>query len=382
MRKLALAVLALTMFSCSDSAKKEEPIRAGRPSATATATVAPTEAPEIFVDPDVTRPPEPTVTQLPIGVPGTVVPSTGGCIVLDTKGPAKVGEKFTFKGKSKCPDRVLHLEITVDEWPIGTTTITANDTWELDYTFEQAGEARDLVINGFDGDWKFKEYYRMPFKVLVGAKPEPTVKPAYHYTRLKYEGLDLTAKNSLPHTKDVSLLPEAVDEEVGFRIYALGLLPQANSKTLFLAAVAYGIVPRHGNAQCAVTTSSVLEQAHKLADRADIAKYFSKAQRDSKEDPLSCTDRVETYLAKLGWNYFKYSAYIAPRGAIALAEGRYSFCGVSKHSGHIYTILTDGSLLSPSSEFDLIADNSGYSRMYGAKTGGFWLPNGVYPLKR
>jgi hypothetical protein len=109
-----------------------------------------------------------------------------------------------------------------------------------------------------------------------------------------------------------------------------------------------------------------------------VASIFSKSRREDAADYLSCTDRVESELRRLGWNYFFKSAYQIPTSAIALESGRYNFCGTKSHSGHIYTVLEDrGGGLS-----DLIADNGGYSHVYSGKTEGFWLPPGVYPIRR
>jgi hypothetical protein len=181
----------------------------------------------------------------------------------------------------------------------------------------------------------------------------------------------------LAHTKSVKVDMGMTLEE-GRRFYFEGLLPQALSKSDFVAAVNKGVVPRYGWAQCAVTTASVLEHAALRALLPAVASRFNKQRRESSKDLLSCTDEVEVELKRLGWSYYFKTDFVAPTGAIALEKGRYNKCGTVDHSGHIYTIMKDNGIAEP----DVIADNGGYNHVYMAPTGGFWLPPGVYPAKR
>ncbi len=181
----------------------------------------------------------------------------------------------------------------------------------------------------------------------------------------------------LTHTKNVKVDMGMTPDE-GRRFYFEGLLPQAQSKSDFVAAVNKGVVSRYGWAQCAVTTSSVLEHAALRVSLAAVASRFNKQRRDSSEDLLSCTDEVEVELRRLGWTYYFKNSFVAPTGAIGLEKGRYNKCGTVDHSGHIYTIIKDNGIMEP----DVIADNGGYNHVYMAPTGGFWLPPGVYPSKR
>lgn len=196
---------------------------------------------------------------------------------------------------------------------------------------------------------------------------------------LRSPGNDATVDGfaRLQHTKSIAVT-QTMTEAEGRQFYFTGLLPQAQNKSEFTKAVKEGEVPRYGWAQCAVTTSSVLEHAAIKSGVTKLAPIFSRERREHSSDPLSCTDEVEVELRRLGWFYYFKDKWKAPPGAIGLEKGRYNKCGTPDHSGHIYTILEDRGAAAN----DFIADNGGYGHVYKAATGGFWLPPGVYPLLR
>jgi len=194
---------------------------------------------------------------------------------------------------------------------------------------------------------------------------------------LEVTNQDTTGYKIFSHTKNVDA-SGALTIEQGRLLFFDGITPQIDSKDRFWHAAVEGVVPRYGSAQCAVTQSSILEHAAVSVSMGWFASMFNKQRRDDPSDPLSCTDEVETQLRKYGWLYYSKDLYVAPKGSIALMKGRYSFCGVPQHSGHIYSMLEDRGV----GGNDLIADNGGYGVVYKYETGGFWLPLGVYPKKR
>ena len=98
--------------------------------------------------------------------------------------------------------------------------------------------------------------------------------------------------------------------------------------------------------------------------------------------------------------------YLAPRGAIGARSPRYKCQGTKNGSGHIYFITKDGAertqFPNPTNENDppeegisgpkwqikdLHAENLNffdhvYMQWQEGYTDGFWLPPGIYPLKR
>jgi hypothetical protein len=286
------------------------------------------------------------------------------------------GVDYKFDGEASSDIRSVNFE--VDGWPLGNADVNEG-LFSLTYSFTSAKEDRLLVVVGIGSDASVivrKEYRITVYEPI----PQPVgyeAMAAEIGVKLDPLGIFLEGYKQLGHTKSVEV-DKAMSEEEGRKLFFDGIYPQAKSKTDFLSAVALGVIPRYGNAQCAVTTSSVIEHAALRVRFQNVAAIFNKARREAPGDLLSCTDEVETELRKLGWNYFYKKDYVVPTSAIALMGGRYSFCGVKNHSGHIYTVLEDRGV----GVGDLIADNGGYSHVYGNQTEGFWLPPGVYPTAR
>ena len=112
----------------------------------------------------------------------------------------------------------------------------------------------------------------------------------------------------------------------------------------------------------------------------------------------------------LGFIYFFKKDYFAPRGAIGALVGRHQYQGTPHGSDHIYFITKDGSkrtkFPNPENSWDdehgnhekgingekwqikdLHAENLDffdhvYMQWTNGYTEGFWLPPGIYPLKR
>lgn len=187
--------------------------------------------------------------------------------------------------------------------------------------------------------------------------------------------LDTSASLALPHTR--SLQPKnALSESDGRRLFFLGMHAQASTKASFYSAQRDGLIDPI--APCAQATSSVLEEAAKKASLTKVARIFS----DHKGD-FSPTHNVEIAMRDLGFQYYLKKKYKAPRGAIGLLAGRGPFHGTPNHSYHIYSIYEDNGV----GKLDMINDDGGFAHIYegpgaGAGTEGFWLPPGVYPIKR
>lgn len=154
------------------------------------------------------------------------------------------------------------------------------------------------------------------------------------------------------------------------------LRKQSDDKNAFNMRVNIGTKPEYGNAQCAVTTASVLEGAALLAGMNGIAELFSKKHRDNGEFAL--THQIEIMLKRLGFVMYDKSKYWAPRGAIALMEGRYAFAGCEQHSGHVYTMHIDQGV----GQKDIINDNGGFEHLYNNLTESFFVPEGITVNKR
>jgi hypothetical protein len=124
------------------------------------------------------------------------------------------------------------------------------------------------------------------------------------------------------------------------------------------------------------------------------------------EDDCVQVTGVEKKLRRLGFLYFLKKDYLAPRGAIGARAPRWKYQGTENGSGHIYFITKDGAkrtqFPNPGQENepaetgingpkwqikDLHAENLDffdhvYIQWENGYTEGFWLPPGIYPLKR
>jgi hypothetical protein len=129
---------------------------------------------------------------------------------------------------------------------------------------------------------------------------------------------------------------------------------------------------------CATTNSQVMKAAALKAGQSWIATLFKNPH------DYYPTHNNEYQLYLLGWNYYLKSEYVAPPASIGMWD-RYTFTGIPGHSGHVYVIFKDGGLNGP----DLVGDNTrrkddphGHPYRMPGSTQGFWLPPGVYPIKR
>lgn len=176
------------------------------------------------------------------------------------------------------------------------------------------------------------------------------------------------------HLKDVKADLKLSDSEAS-RMWE-ALYWQISSEVYFNERINLGFKDSYGNAQCAISTSSVLEGAAMKAGLFLVSELFSKAKRDA--DQFALTHQVEIMLKRLGFRMYSNELYVAPTGSIALMNGRYSFAGCSQHSGHIYSIYQDKGAW----KFHQICDNGGYNHEYKNLTESFFVPHTVTPLKR
>jgi hypothetical protein len=131
------------------------------------------------------------------------------------------------------------------------------------------------------------------------------------------------------------------------------------------------------NPPCATTNSQVMKRAFLNANMEDFAHLFANPH------DYYPTHNNEYQLMLLGWKYFLRSEYIAPLGSVGMWS-RYTFDRIPGHSGHVFIMFKDGGT-GP----DLVGDNTrrsgedhGHPYRMSGSTHGFWLPPGVYPLKR
>lgn len=191
--------------------------------------------------------------------------------------------------------------------------------------------------------------------------------------------------NKLP--KSIDTIPKIntkLTEEEGRKLYFRGILiltQQANqptsAKSLFGQAIKDGDIY---SAPCASTTSQVLEYSARNAGLIEIEKLFAKPSN------YAPTHNVEIAMQKLGFYYYDKKEYVAPPASIGVWS-RYTWNGVKGHAGHIFTIFKDMGV--GSNIKDLVGDNTRRSSEYhghpyrmDGQTVGFWLPPGIYPLKR
>lgn len=154
------------------------------------------------------------------------------------------------------------------------------------------------------------------------------------------------------------------------------LVSQASDKVAFNTRVNLGVQPSYGNAQCATTTASVLEGACLKAGLTTTAALFSDAKR--KADKFALTHQIEIMLKRLGFAMYSKKDFTAPRGAICMMAGRYSFAGCKQHSGHVFTMNTDKG----ADAKDIINDNGGFEHLYNELTESFFLPRGIVAQSR
>lgn len=242
-------------------------------------------------------------------------------------------------------------------------------------------------------------------------KPHVTISDlANEYTKTIYPGLVLDAYKKLEHALKTPV-DRGLSEEEGRKIFEAGILPILQSADTFMEATAEGRqeLDKRGNYlgikkfPCAYSVSCVMKY---LAGKLGLEKVAELFQDPFKVENIRVTE-VEIKLRSLGFFYYLKDNYLAPRGAIGTRER-------NNHdvSGHIYFITKDGS---KRTEFpnpdqgnlqdiregkpekgidgprwkikDLHAENLHffdhvYLQWENGYTEGFWLPPGIYPLKR
>ena len=210
-----------------------------------------------------------------------------------------------------------------------------------------------------------------------------TLVPPSGFNPNTHLSIDFFRWNTPPKsTGDFTHSPRQMTDEEGRALFFNGLLPlvlEANrpdpTSSEFGRAISEGMIV---GPACATTNSQVLEYAAKKAGLDWIIPLFS--------DPWSYlpTHNNEYQFMLLGWHYYLMDDYISPAGSIG-AWTRYTFYGIPDHTGHIYITFEDrGPDSSP-----LVGDNTrrndelhGHPYRPAGRPVGFWMPPGVYPVRR
>lgn len=233
------------------------------------------------------------------------------------------------------------------------------------------------------------------------------------YTKIFYGGLVLDAYKKLEHALKTSV-DRGLSEEKGRKIFEVGILPILQSADTFMTATAEGqrelnLHPGRTdikNAPCAYSVSCVMKY---VAEKLGFDKVKEIFNNTFEVDCVQVTG-VEKKLRCLGFIYYLKKHYLAPRGAIGVLAGRHNYQNTPHGSDHIYFITKDGSkrteFPNPANAWDdeqgkpekgidgpkwkikdLHAENlCFFDRVFmqwtNGYTEGFWLPPGIYPLKR
>jgi len=215
------------------------------------------------------------------------------------------------------------------------------------------------------------------------------------------------------HTQSLPTDHKLSDAE-GCRLFEQGILPILQSADTFMTAAAEGkhelnLHPGRTDikeASCAYSVSCVMKYIAKELKFDKVKNLFN----NTFEDDCVQVTGVEKKLRRLGFLYFLKEDYLAPRGAIGARAPRWKYQGTENGSGHIYFITKDGAKRTqfPNPENywddqqgkhetgingpkwqikDLHAENLDffdhvYMQWDNGYTEGFWLPPGIYPLKR
>jgi len=301
-------------------------------------------------------------------------------------------QKFVFK--------------TGSELEINNYQSADNDHWQLE------------LVSPVNGVTKWFAY--QPHVTILDATND--------YTKNIYSGLVLDAYTKLEHCSDLNTpvdLP--LSDNDGQKLFEQGILPILQSRETFVKATAEGQqklnelvklendeVAKHKKekkdcyycgiqeAPCAYSVSCVMKFIAEKFGFAQVTKLF---HNPFEVENIRVTG-VEKILHRLGFIYFLKKDYLAPRGAIGARAPRWNYGGTKDGSGHIYFITKDGSKRTqfPNSGNendepeegtdepkwkikDLHAENlhffdNVYMQGENGYTDGFWLPPGIYPLKR
>ena len=233
------------------------------------------------------------------------------------------------------------------------------------------------------------------------------------YTTNIYPNLVLDAYKTLEHALNTRVdMPLSKND--GQKLFEQGILPILQSRETFMEATAEGQqtlneLVAHGQdkysinkAPCAYSVSCVMKF---IADKFNLDQMKKLFYDPCQLDNVQVTG-VEKMLHRLGFIYYLKKDYFAPCGATGARSPRYLDQGTKNASGHIYFITKDGSkrtqFPNPGNENDepeegidgakwqikdLHAENLDffdhvYMQWEDGYTDGFWLPPGIYPLKR
>ena len=303
----------------------------------------------------------------------------------------------TFTGKVN--SGIVTVELKADDkYSLGNNQVKADGSWSITYSgFTNPGK-RKITAFGYD-----QANHEEETSIII------YVADSSDYTKTIYGGLVLDAYKNLQHTQSLPTDHRLTDAE-GCRLFEQGILPILQSKTTFMEATEEGrnklneLVEQNKDqygihhAPCAYSVSCVMKY---LAEKLGLATVKALFQDPCLIDNVQVTG-VEKKLRRLGFLYFLKEDYLAPRGAIGARWPRNN----QDQSGHIYFITKDGAkrtqFPNPGQENepaetgingpkwqikDLHAENLHffdhvYMQEKEGYTEGFWLPPGIYPLKR
>ncbi|MDB9393704.1 MAG: hypothetical protein EWV63_07025 [Microcystis aeruginosa Ma_OC_H_19870700_S124] len=311
----------------------------------------------------------------------------------------------TFTGK--VDPGIVTVELKADDkYSLGNNQVKADGSWSITYSgFTNIGDRKITAIAHTQTNQNKGET-----SILIHvADPSPLM----DYTKTIYEGLVLDAYKKLEHTQSLPTDHKLSDAE-GCRLFEQGILPILQSADTFMTAAAEGkhelnLHPGRTDikeASCAYSVSCVMKYIAKELKFDKVKNLFN----NTFEDDCVQVTGVEKKLRRLGFLYFLKEDYLAPRGAIGARAPRWKYQGTENGSGHIYFITKDGAKRTqfPNPENywddqqgkhetgingpkwqikDLHAENLDffdhvYMQWDNGYTEGFWLPPGIYPLKR
>jgi hypothetical protein len=292
-----------------------------------------------------------------------------------------------------------------DQHFLGSGQVKTDGSWSITYSgFTNLGK-RKITAFGYD-----QANHEEETSIIIHvADPSPLM----DYTKTIYQGLVLNDYTRLEHTKSLKTDHKLTDAE-GCRLFEEGILPILQFKKTFMGATKEGeekleeLVEQKkdkykiSEASCAYSVSCVMKY---LAEKLGLATVKALFQDPCLIDNVQVTG-VEKKLRRLGFLYFLKKDYLAPRGAIGARAPRWEYQGTNNGSGHIYFITKDGAkrtqFPNPGQENepaeqgingpkwqikDLHAENLHFFDHVFMQSGngyteGFWLPPGIYPLKR
>jgi len=307
----------------------------------------------------------------------------------------------TFQGTA--PIDVVTVQLKADnEYFLGSNQVDPNGFWSITYSgFTNTGD-RKITAIGFDQANQNEGETSIHIDIL-------------DYTTTIYDGLVLDAYKTLEHAIKTPVDEKLTDSE-GRKLFEEAIVPILQSRATFMKATSEGqkeLDQREDylgirKAPCAYSVSCVMKYIAKKLGLKEVQQLFEET---FETDCVQVTG-VEKKLRRLGFLYFLKRDYLAPRGAIGALAGRHEYQKTLHGSGHIYFITKDGS---KRTEFpnpdpgnledlrqgcpekgtsepkwqikDLHAENLHffdhvYMQWTNGYTEGFWLPPGIYPLKR